>query len=148
VSAAKKGRNDSLWLTDFEDSLRQAKEQDKIILIVFSGSDWCKPCIKLSKEVFATDAFKTYARENLILLQVDFPRYKKNRLSAQQTRHNETLAERYNKNGEFPLVVLVNSAKKLLAVTGYRRGGPDKYIEHLKSLLLFTQPSIAPDDGR
>jgi thioredoxin-related protein len=96
---------------DWGHNYLQAKEaainQHKFILVNFSGSDWCGPCIRLHKEVFTTDAFKKIANEKLVLLNADFPRYKKNQLPAAQQKINDSLAEQFNNKGIFPLTVLV-----------------------------------------
>ncbi len=125
----------TVWNTEFESALTQAKEKNKPILISFAGSDWCKPCIMLTKEVFETPEFDQYANENLVLLLLDFPRLKKNKLTDEQTKHNEQLAAKYNKTGEFPLVVLIDAEGKVIAKTGYQKGGADNFIKYLNSVL-------------
>ena len=89
------------------------RKEHKFILLSFSGSDWCGPCIRLHKEVFGSNAFEQLANEKLILVNADFPRYKKNQLSVSQQKINDALAEKYNKKGEFPLTVLLNSLIKV-----------------------------------
>lgn len=123
------------WLLQYEQALEKAREENKPILISFAGSDWCKPCIKLTREVFDTGEFVEYSSGNLILLLVDFPRLKKNRLSSQQANHNDRLAQKYNREGVFPLVVLINSDEKIIGETGYLGSGPESYVKHLKSLI-------------
>lgn len=124
-----------IWLKDYETAIAKAKEANKPVLLSFAGSDWCKPCIMLTREVFETPEFENYAKENLVLLLLDFPRLKKNQLSAEQTKHNESIAAKYNKTGEFPLVVLVNTNGEVIAKTGYQKGGAEHFIEYLKSVL-------------
>jgi thioredoxin-related protein len=65
---------DVTWLTDFEQAKVQAEKQNKYILIDFSGSDWCRWCVKLDQEVFSKPAFKSFAEKNLVLFMADFPR--------------------------------------------------------------------------
>jgi thioredoxin-related protein len=122
------------WKTNFEAATTEAKASDRPVLMVFAGSDWCKPCIMLRKEVWESDSFMKYAQDNLILVELDFPRMKKNQLSAVQTKQNESLAAKYNKEGIFPLVVLTDANGNVIAKTGYKPGGPDKYIAHLKEI--------------
>lgn len=98
-----------IWLNDYDKALQQARTQNKMILLVFSGSDWCKPCIRLEQQVLSTDVFREYATENLILLKADFPRKRKNRLTKTQQQHNDQLAEKYNSAGAFPYAVLLDS---------------------------------------
>lgn len=102
------------WGLDIEKAKAEATNSKKMILINFSGSDWCGPCIQLKREVFESDAFKKFATDNLVLVRADFPRLKKNQLDKKQTLHNETLAEKYNQQGKFPLTVLVDSKGKVV----------------------------------
>jgi thioredoxin-related protein len=100
--------NAQTWGHDYKDALSAAQKEHKFILVNFSGSDWCGPCIRLHKEVFVLDGFLQLANSKLILLNADFPRYKKNQLSPEQQKINDDLADRYNSRGIFPLTVLVN----------------------------------------
>src|SRR5438309_5907156 len=84
------------WITDFSKEKSEAAQYNKLILLNFSGSDWCIPCIRLHKEVFESAAFEKYAGEHLVLVNADFPRLKKNQLSKEQTKQNAALAEKYN----------------------------------------------------
>ncbi|MFQ5485276.1 MAG: thioredoxin family protein [Desulfobacterales bacterium] len=130
----KEKKDADLWLTNFAEAVNKSSAQHKLIFMSFSGSDWCKPCIKLTKEVLDSDDFKNYAKENFILLRLDFPRHK-NTISQEQVKHNEKLADKYNREGAFPLILILDSKENVIAKTGYRPGGPQKYIEHLKSLV-------------
>jgi thioredoxin-related protein len=102
------------WIGDFSHAQKVAKDQQKLILLNFSGSDWCGPCIKLKHDVFESEAFGQYAQNKLVLVRADFPRLKKNQLPADQQARNDQMAERYNPNGKFPLTVLINSQGKVL----------------------------------
>ena len=68
------------WETDFENAKKKAEKEHKLILLNFSGSDWCGPCIRLKKEIFQSNSFINYADSNLVLVNADFPRNKKNKL--------------------------------------------------------------------
>ncbi|HSB93945.1 MAG TPA: thioredoxin family protein [Flavitalea sp.] len=92
----------------FADALAAAKDSGKHVLIVFSGSDWCIPCIKMEKQVFLADDFRKYASDHLVIVHADFPRLKKNQLSATQQSINEALADKYNTHGSFPMTVLTD----------------------------------------
>lgn len=98
----------SEWTTDFSRAITEASAKNKYILLNFSGSDWCGPCMKLKKEVLDSEDFLKYADTKLILVRADFPRSKKNKLSPELTKHNENLAEKYNKEGKFPFTVLID----------------------------------------
>ena len=121
------------WLTDFTKAKADAKMSKKMILADFSGSDWCGWCIKLDKEVFQKSIFKKFAKENLILLMVDFPRYEKNQSSAIK-KQNIAMAEKYNVE-VFPTVLILDFNGKVVAKTGYQRGGAQAYVDNLKKLM-------------
>ena len=94
------------WQTDLEAAKKLATDQDKNIIIVFSGSDWCAPCIKLDKNIWQSDAFKNQSANDWILLKADFPRKKANELSKDQTANNRKLAEKYNIAVQIPIVII------------------------------------------
>lgn len=121
------------WETDFEKAKAKAKAENKHILIDFSGSDWCGWCVKLDKEVFSKDAFKAYAKENLVLVLADFPRDKSGQ-SAKLQAQNDKLAKEFGVRS-FPTVFVLDSAGKPVAKTGYQAGGPEAYVEHIKKLI-------------
>jgi thioredoxin-related protein len=102
------------WQTDFEKAKKEAKAEDKFILLNFSGSDWCGPCIRLRKEIFDSESFAKYADEHLVLVNADFPRLEKNMLSKEQQKQNDALADKYNSDGAFPLTVLLNADGKVI----------------------------------
>ena len=99
------------WLTDAAKAQAQAKAENKIVLLDFTGSDWCGWCIKLNKEVFSTPEFAKYAKKNLVLVEVDFPHRKK--LSDAQKRANEALSNKYGIEGYPTLILLDGSGKKV-----------------------------------
>lgn len=120
------------WLTDLSIVQAKAKEEGKPILMDFTGSNWCSWCIKLKKEVFSKSAFVDYANEHLILMTVDFPRGVKQEESLKN--QNYELLDMYGVNS-FPTIILVDSEGVVLGKTGYRRGGAEDYVVHLKDLL-------------
>lgn len=124
------------WQTDFEKAKNTASTEDKPIILVFQGSDWCAPCIKLDRQVWSTDTFKEYASEHYVMLQADFPRKRENSLSETQTKANAKLAETYNKNGIFPFVVVLDAKGNVLGKTGYKKTTPEQYIKELNA---FTE---------
>jgi thioredoxin-related protein len=103
-----------IWGANLETAKEQAKKENKSILLYFSGSDWCGPCIKLKQEVLENEAFTKYSESHLVMVRADFPRMKKNQLSKEQTQYNESLAEKYNPNGKFPLTVLLSADGQVL----------------------------------
>lgn len=123
------------WQTDFETAKQMAQDGNRPIILVFQGSDWCAPCIKLDREVWSTTVFTSYAQEHYVMLQADFPRKKQNALSPEQTSANKLLAEKYNRKGIFPLVVLLDAKGNQLGSTGYKRMLPKTYIQELNKFL-------------
>ncbi len=121
------------WLTDFDSAKQEATQKDQKIVLVFSGSDWCAPCIKLDKEIWTSKEFKEYATSNLVMLRADFPRRKKNALTKEQQAQNNGLAERYNQNGFFPLVVMLDKEGNVLGETGYLKRSPKEFIKLITS---------------
>ena len=93
------------WLTNFDAAKERASKEHKYILLNFSGSDWCIPCMRLEKDVFSNDVFENYANDNLILINADFPRNNKNKLPKEQQTINDALADQYNQQGSFPLTI-------------------------------------------
>ena len=102
------------WETDFSKAQRSAESEHKLILLNFSGSDWCGPCIRMHTDIFENNAFTQYADEHLVLVNADFPRLKKHALSKDQQIKNDQLAEKYDKDGIFPLTVLLSPDGKVL----------------------------------
>ncbi|MEZ8002413.1 MAG: thioredoxin family protein [Patiriisocius sp.] len=123
------------WLTNFQQAKELSTTQEKTILLVFQGSDWCAPCIKLNREIFETEHFLTYAKDHFIMLQADFPRRKKNALGPELQAHNNALAERYNKGGVFPFVVVLNKDGRVLGQTSYSKKTPQEYIVELEGFI-------------
>ncbi|NMH88406.1 thioredoxin family protein [Flavivirga algicola] len=117
------------WETNLNKAKSLAKEKNQNIVLVFSGSDWCAPCIKLEREVFDTNTFKAYSKDNFVMLKADFPRRKKNALPKTQETHNKQLAERYNSKGYFPLVVVLNEKGNVLKELGYVKTTPQGFID-------------------
>jgi thioredoxin-related protein len=107
------------WSSDYTKALETAKAQNKRVLLDFTGSDWCGPCIQFKKRVFSRPEFAAYAEKNLVLVEVDYPQRKKQ--SAELVRQNERLAKRYGiEQKGFPTVVLLDPSEKILReLTGY-----------------------------
>jgi protein disulfide-isomerase len=120
------------WETNLETAIKKAKQENKTILINFTGSDWCIWCKRLTDEVFSKSEFEDYAKEKLILVKLDFPRAIE---QTQETKlYNNQLAQKYNVKG-FPTILLLNSSGVMIAQTGYQPGGAANYVTHLKSYL-------------
>jgi len=131
------------WLTDFGQAKQQAQQEDKYILLNFSGSDWCIPCIQMKEQIFAVDAFQQFAAEKLVLLNADFPRRGKNKLSKAQQASNEALAGRYNPEGQFPMTLLLDAkGKKLSSWKGLPQLSPEAFVEAISDHLFSPTPPL------
>jgi thioredoxin-related protein len=125
------------WLTNFDDAKNDETQEHKYILLNFSGSDWCGPCIKMKKEVFENEEFLSLAEKQLVLVQADFPRSKKNQLPQELTRNNETLAEKYNPKGKFPLTLLLDAKGNMVKEwDGYVFASQEKFISDLQRTIV------------
>jgi thioredoxin-related protein len=120
------------WSEDFPSASKAAAEQNKYMLLNFTGSDWCGWCIKLDNEVFSQDEFREYAEENFVLVKLDFPR--KKQLSPGVVQQNHKLQEQYGVRG-YPTILLLAPDGSLVQQTGYQPGGPAAYVEHLKGII-------------
>jgi thioredoxin-related protein len=126
---------DTTWSGDFEAAKKEAAANHKLILINFSGSDWCGPCIRLRKEILETTAFTDYASTRLVLVRADFPRQKKNQLSKEQVKKNEALADIYNPDGKFPFTLLVDEHGKVLkSWDGFPNETPDQFTSDINAI--------------
>lgn len=119
------------WSTDLPKAVAKAKAEGKLVLVDFTGSDWCGWCIKLKSEVFDTPAFKDYATKNLVLVEVDFPRKKD--LPAALKATNQALAEKYGIRG-FPTLIILDGNGQRVGQLGYMPGGPAPMIAELTKL--------------
>jgi len=122
------------WSKAYDDALAISSKENKPILLVFSGSDWCGPCIKLDKEIWKSNEFSSYSTK-VVLYKADFPRKKDNKLPESLAKSNAMLAEKFNPNGFFPLVVLLDKNQKVLGQTGYKKMPPADYIAHLSTFV-------------
>ena len=121
------------WTTDFPAAQTQAKKDKKLILMNFTGSDWCGWCIKLKKEVFDTKEFADYVKDNVVLVDVDFPTRKPQ--SAELKKANEGLKAKYRAEQGFPTIIVLNSeGKEVWRQVGYMKGGPKAWIDKLNEV--------------
>ncbi|WP_395062840.1 thioredoxin family protein [Flavobacterium sp.] len=123
------------WKSDIEEAKAQAAKEGKNILLVFSGSDWCGPCMKLDKIVWKSEIFKTESEKKWVLVKADFPKKKGNVLSPELTASNNRLAEKYNKSGNFPLVVLLDNTGRVIGMTGFKNVSAEEYVKIINALL-------------
>jgi len=124
-----------VWLDNINDAQKLAAGSHQLILVYFSGSDWCVPCIRLRKDLLESEIFGQYAATQLLLVRADFPRNRKNRLSPAQVKINEALAERYNPDGKFPYILVLDGTGRVLKDwDGYINETPRQFILELATL--------------
>lgn len=136
------------WLTSFPDAATQAEAEHKLILLDFTGSDWCGWCMKLDEETFSRAEFIEFATNNLVLVRVDFPRHKS--ISSEQKKANHDLAKKYDVNG-FPTVIIAKPDGTLMwDQRGYAPGGPNVMIDaanqcrRAAGLAVWAKPAPPP----
>ena len=122
------------WRTDWDTAKVEAEQVNKKLILVFSGSDWCIPCIKLEKEIWENSSFIQYAEQHYVLFRADFPKRKKNKLPETIQQLNDRLASEYNPKGYFPLVVVLDTQGKVKGQLGYEKLTPEAYIALIEQL--------------
>tara|TARA_B100000242_G_scaffold286189_1_gene251499 strand:- start:981 stop:1445 length:465 start_codon:yes stop_codon:yes gene_type:complete len=122
-------KQEKIWLTDASQAIEESKLSGKPIFAFFTGKEWCSWCKKLERQVLSKEGFINYAKENLVLLELDFPRGKRN-LPQKQIE----LARKFNIKG-YPTVILMDSSTNKIAKTGYESMSPIQYVDHVKALL-------------
>ncbi len=129
------------WRTDLPAAAADARQGQKLLLLDFSGSDWCIWCKRLDAEVFSTDAFKTYADANLVCVLADFPRRAKQDPALQA--QNERLMRHFQVQG-FPTVLLFSPGGELIGQLGYQPGGPEAFIRAIQQ--AHSRYAMRPPD--
>lgn len=120
------------WLTDFAAAQQKAAGEGKDLLVLFTGSDWCGWCKKLDKEVFSKPGVIDRISQQFVPVFIDFPSNTSHQPAALQQQNN-ALAVQYGVVG-FPTILLMKADGTAYATTGYREGGPEAFLEHLKEL--------------
>ena len=120
------------WLTDLGKAQAQAKAEKKMVLMDFNGSDWCPPCKALRKEVFNSPTFLEFAKNNLVLVDVDFPHAKAQ--TEELKKANEALSTKYNIEGYPTVIVLSSDGKELKKTVGYDGQKAKDFIAELQKL--------------
>ncbi|KAA3606772.1 MAG: thioredoxin family protein [Planctomycetota bacterium] len=131
----------SKWFADFDQAAAAAKEAGKDLFVDFTGSDWCGWCIKLHKEVFDHDPF--YALEkDFVFVALDYPRSEEAKAKVPNPDRNQELAKKYKIQG-YPTILLMTAEGEVFGTTGYREGGPEKYVEFVKELTVSGKKALA-----
>ena len=126
-------QDNSNWFTSKDKAMAYAQDNSQKIMMVFSGSDWCKPCKQFKKDILTSEEFKRYALENLTILYLDFPARKKNLLSKEATAQNESLAEQFNKSGTFPKIILTDHTLTTIKETVFKNQSVSDFIATIGS---------------
>lgn len=114
------------WKTDFEAAKAAATKSGKVMVLDFTGSDWCVWCVRMKKDTLDKPEFTQYAAKNLVLVELDFPNDKPQ--TSAQKKANKALKDKYGVRG-FPTFLIVDAAgKELGRVEGYLEGGPKAFI--------------------
>jgi thioredoxin-related protein len=125
----------TVWQPDIDTAKQVAKEKHQLILLNFSGSDWCAPCIRMKKELFESKTFSAMSDSSLVMVNADFPRSKKHRLTTEQQRGNDLLAEKYNPEGKFPFTLLIDAEGKIIkSWDGLPDQTPEQFTQQVKSI--------------
>jgi protein disulfide-isomerase len=126
-----------LWLTDFDKAKAKAKAEKKLVLIDFTGSDWCYACIRLEKEILSKPEFKDYAEKNLVLMKVDLPL--KPKLPKDEKARREELMDTYSAN--FGELYLVDSTGQKLALVEWDNESPKDFVAKLEQFVRKHSPA-------
>jgi thioredoxin-related protein len=135
-----KAQEDMTWHTDMAKASELSMKEKKPLMLFFTGSDWCGWCIRLQKEVFKKEEFIKWAKQNVILVELDFP--KKTAQEEALKQQNYQMQQIFQVKG-YPTVWLVNPEKtaegkinlSALGSTGYVAGGPEKWLEGVNSII-------------
>jgi len=120
------------WLTDFAKAQAKATAEKKMVLLDFNGSDWCPPCKALRKNVLNSPTFVEYAKNNLVLVDVDFPH---NKSQTEETKKaNQALSDKYSIEGLPTVIILDKDGKELKKMVGYDGQNAADFVADLKKL--------------
>ena len=131
LALSQAGAEELKWMTDLPKAQAQAKTENKLVMMDFTGSDWCPWCIKLNKEVFSTPEFAQYVEKNVVPVEVDFPNKKQQ--PAELKKANQALQKKYDIKG-YPTVIVLDSNGNKVGELGYEPGGPKPFIAQLDKL--------------
>lgn len=123
---------DGEWLTDLPKAQAKAKADKKLVLLDFTGSDWCPPCKSLHNTVLTSAEFTKFAKDNLVLVEVDFPRAKKQ--SPELKAANAKLEEQFKVEGYPTVIVLDANGKEIFREVGFGGTPAKDYVAKLAKL--------------
>ncbi|MDP6538159.1 MAG: thioredoxin family protein [Planctomycetota bacterium] len=129
------------FLDDFDEAVALARAEKKDLFVDFTGSDWCGWCIKLDEEVFSHEAFLVEAQKDFVLVALDYPRGEEAKAAVPNPERNDELREEYGIRG-YPTCLLMTADGDVYGRTGYLKGGPEQYVEHLRELRASGRKSL------
>ncbi len=127
------------WEMNIDTALSKAMKEDKHVVLVFSGLDWCVPCVKMDRNMWQSEIFKKYANSNFVLLKADFPKNRRGSQETAQIEHNEQLKIKYNPKGLFPLIVLLDKNGEAIGHTLYKNIPAQEYIDMLNEIIATAK---------
>lgn len=130
------------WHADYDAAAKVAKAENKDLLVDFTGSDWCPPCMRLEQDVFSKPEFLASAKKDFVLVKLDFPRGEEAKKKVPHPERNEELRDKFEVTG-YPTVLLLDSSGEVYGSTGYRPGSPAEYVEHLGELRVAGKKLLA-----
>lgn len=119
------------WITDFTKAKKLATKEGKLILMRFTGSDWCANCIRIDTTLIETQPFIEFAKDRYVFLYLDFPSKAENKLSKRQESHNQELLEKYNPSKSFPALLVLSPKGEVLGQMNVRPNTTQGYIDIL-----------------
>jgi protein disulfide-isomerase len=122
-------RADEVWTSDYKKAQQEAKASHKLLLIDFTGSDWCGYCFQFDRAILSQPQFKDYASKNLVLMEVDFPVRKAQ--TVETRKQNLELKQRYQVEGFPTLIVLNGEGKTVWRYDGLYQGGIAAFLAEL-----------------
>ncbi|MEQ1854435.1 MAG: thioredoxin family protein [Chthoniobacteraceae bacterium] len=124
--------SDETWLTDLPKAQEKAKAEKKMVLIDFTGSDWCPPCKGLHSKVLTSAEFIKFAKDNLVLVEIDFPKSKPQ--SDELKAANKELSQKFGVRGYPTVIVLDADGKEVFKKVGYGGTPAKDYVAELAKL--------------
>ena len=121
----------TVWHESYEEAMEASRQSGKPILADFTGTDWCPWCVKLKKDVFETAVFKEWARENVVLLELDYPKRSSQRPAIK--KRNQQLKDKYQIS-TWPTVLFLDQNGEVLGKLGYKKD-PNSWIKTAESML-------------
>lgn len=118
------------WLTDIDEAVALAKKENKAVMLEFTGSDWCPPCIAMKKNVFSKQEFLDEAAKKFVLVHLDFPRGDR-----ELAEKNAPLAKKYKIEGYPTIILLDGEGKEFTRFFASQHPTVEAFLAHLDKSL-------------